>query len=519
MSQEIGDSAEDERTTLPIEKGFPIERVNEIAAKEGRAKMHYRPIYTMHKWWARRLGCVFRTISLYTLLDDSEGVEVHEPGKNGRITDYGNGKAEIEELVENVDMSDPESLWPLYTKDVRIPNKKILDPFAGGGTSLVEASRFGAETVGNDLNPVAWFVTKKELEAGQVDVSELDEAFEEVQEQVAEDILQYYRTPCPNVNGEHKADVMYNFWVKELDCVSCDTTVPLFRDFRVAKGRYENDDKYNVLCPECESVILVDDWKSESECSECNNKFVPEEGNIDYGDYNCPDCGQQYPVTDAIEEQGGFNLRLYAVEYYCGECDSADREKSQVKGYKPAKEADSELFEEAKREWEESTELRQYVPDKEIRPGWKTDANQFEGTMPGNGNLPRHGYYDWTDMYNERQLLCLSKLLKSISEYQNQEVAEYLLLAVSDALRTNSMMTAYDPTRNGMGDIFRDNNFNPPLYPAENNVWGTKYGRGTFTASFDMVRDGVEWAGSPTERYVEDGETKTLLGKRLLVAS
>lgn len=37
------------RTELPIERGFPIERVNEIAEKEGRAKMYYRPIYTMHK--------------------------------------------------------------------------------------------------------------------------------------------------------------------------------------------------------------------------------------------------------------------------------------------------------------------------------------------------------------------------------------------------------------------------------------------------------------------------------------
>jgi hypothetical protein len=61
MSQESEFEA-DERTTLPIERSFPIERVNEIASKEGRAKMYYRPIYTMHKWWARRLGCVFRCV-------------------------------------------------------------------------------------------------------------------------------------------------------------------------------------------------------------------------------------------------------------------------------------------------------------------------------------------------------------------------------------------------------------------------------------------------------------------------
>ncbi|PSQ45418.1 hypothetical protein BRD17_01420, partial [Halobacteriales archaeon SW_7_68_16] len=84
MSEQSGPPAgRRERTELPIERGFPIERVNEIAEKEGRAKMYYRPIYTMHKWWARRLGCVFRAISLYTLLDDPEKVSVFEPGHEG----------------------------------------------------------------------------------------------------------------------------------------------------------------------------------------------------------------------------------------------------------------------------------------------------------------------------------------------------------------------------------------------------------------------------------------------------
>lgn len=147
---------------LPIERGFPIERVNEIAQKESRAKMHYWPIYTMHKWWARRLGCVFRTICLYALLDDPNQIEVHEPVNqdNATIAD-GSMAYNLPELIEGVSLSDPESLWELYPKDVRVGEKKILDPFAGGGTSLVEASRFDVESVGYDLNPVAWFVTKK----------------------------------------------------------------------------------------------------------------------------------------------------------------------------------------------------------------------------------------------------------------------------------------------------------------------------------------------------------------------
>ena len=502
MSQESGSSPDQrERTELPIERGFPIERINEIAEKEGRAKMHYRPIYTMHKWWARRLGCVFRSICLYTLLDDPEKVSVFEPGQaDETLAGWGNGDEtlDIASLIERVDMSDPESLWELYPKDVRVEAQKVLDPFMGGGTSLVEASRFGAEVVGNDLNPVAWFVTKKQLEAGQTDVEELEAAFEQLEEDVADEIKQYYKTPCPHC--ENDADVMYNFWVKELDCVSCESTVPLFKDYRVAKGRYENDDKYNIVCPDCGSVTLVDDWQSESACVDCGHAFIPKEGNVSRGGkYNCPDCGQKYPIKDATQEQDGYNLRLHTIEYYCGHCDKNNKEKSIYKGYKKAEEADIELFEDAKKHWEENTDLHEYVPDEKIPPGHMTSERN---------PIFDHGYTEWTDFFNPRQLLSLSKLLKSIDSIENQEYKEYLLLNLSESLNYNSQLCAYNPTYNKNTNAFKSNSFDTPTEPVEGNVWGTRYGTGSFTAMWDMIMKGVEYANAPTERFITNGETK-----------
>lgn len=489
-----------ERKELPIERGFPIERINEIGEKEGRAKRWYRPIYTMHKWWARRLGCVFRSVSLYSLLDDPDKVEVHEPGENGTLGDFGGGHSDIEDLIENVDMADPESLWGLYPKDVRIGDKRILDPFMGGGTSLVEASRFGVEADGYDLNPVAWFTTKKELDAGQTDIEKIEAAFEQVKEDVSDEILDYYKTPCPN--GDHDADVMYNFWVKEVDCVSCGHDVPLFKDYRVAKGRYENDGKYNVLCPDCGSVILADDWHEECTCSECANVFIPEEGNVSRGKYSCPGCGQKYGITDAIQEQDGYDLRLYGVEYYCPDCDEQGRAKSELKGYKPVEKADRELFEKAQREWEESIELHGYIPDEELPPGHMISERNpvFD-----------HGYSDWEDMYNQRQLLCLSTLLKRIGEVEDQNCREFLLLAFSDMLRTNTMMSSYQFSANKSNHIFKTNSFDPPNQPCEGNIWGTEYGMGTFESIWDMVISGVEYANAPTERYIMDGDTQETL--------
>lgn len=497
MSQETSRSAErEERKELPIERGFPIERVNEIAEKESRAQQYYRPIYSMHKWWARRLGCVFRAICLYTLLDNPEQVTVQEPGENGTLGDFSGGHSEVQELWEQVDMANPESLWELYPKDVRIADKKILDPFMGGGTSLVEASRFGVESHGYDLNPVAWFVTKKELEAGKTDVEELEAAFEQVKEDVADEILEYYSTPCPN--GDHDADVMYNFWVKELDCVSCGHTVPLFADYRVAKGRYENDDKYHVLCPDCGTVTLVDDWQAESICDDCKYSFVPKEGNVSRGGkYNCPDCGQKYAITDAIQEQGGYDLRLYAVEYYCPGCDNRDFSKSDIKGYKQAEPADEELIEKVQREWETNEELHEYVPHQALPPGHMISERNpvFD-----------HGYEYWSDMFTSRQLLSLAKILKSIDGLDNQSAGEFLLLALSGSLRYTNFLVGYHHTRNHIHDIFKTNSFDPPLKPTEGNVWGTQYGLGTFESVFEGVIKGIEYAHAPTERHMKNGE-------------
>ncbi|SEP06008.1 Adenine-specific DNA methylase, contains a Zn-ribbon domain [Halorientalis persicus] len=458
----------------------------------------------MHKWWARRPGCLFRAITLYSLLDENttlDDVEVYEPGENKTLGSNGLSKEDLINAIGDVSMDDPESLWDFYPKDIRIKNKKILDPFMGGGTSLVEASRFGVDSVGVDLNPVAWFVTKKELDAGQTDVAELEAAFEEVKEDVADDILQYYQTPCPN--GDHDADVMYNFWVMELDCVSCGHTVPLFKDYRVAKGRFENDDKYNVLCPDCGTVTLVEDWQEESECNECGNEWNPKEGNVTRGGYyNCPDCGQKESIIDGIADQGKPDTRLYAVEYYCEDCDQQGRRKSEHKGYKKAGAADKAIFEEAKREWETRTDLHEYVPDEAIPEGAITAASSISGN-----DVFRYGYERWEEMFNERQLLSFSKLLKRISTLQSQAAQEYLLLAFTDALRTNTMMVSYDTAYNKIGDFFRTNTFDPATYPVENNVWGTKFGRGTFTSSWDMVKRGVEYANAPTDRYVNNGES------------
>ncbi|RRJ31849.1 DUF1156 domain-containing protein [Halocatena pleomorpha] len=499
MSKQEQSDRSEGRSELPIERGFPVERVNEIAEKESHAKQWYRPIYTMHKWWARRPGCLFRTISMYSLLNEHttvNDVAVYEPARNQQTERNRLNENDLVEAIGKVDMDDPELLWDFYPKDIRIKDKKILDPFMGGGTSLVEASRFDIDSVGVDLNPVAWFVTKKELDAGQTDIEELEDAFTQVKEDVAEEILQYYQTSCPN--GEHNADVMYSLWVKELDCVACGHTVPLFTDYRIAAGRYENDDKYNVLCPDCGSIVLVDEWQKESSCTVCKYNFNPKDGNVTQGGYyNCPECGQKISVTEGVRESGSYDTRLYAIEYCCDHCEQQGKRKSECKGYKKAKQQDKNLFKKAKEEWNNRQDLNEFVPSQAISKGAKTVSSEIDGP-----DVFEHGYEKWIDMFNYRQLLCLSSLMKSISEIDNGNAQEYLLLAVSESLRYTNMMSFYNPEKNLVANIFKGNNFGPPQRPVENNVWGAKYGTGNFTKMWDMIIKGVEYAKHPTERRI-----------------
>jgi putative DNA methylase len=91
-----------------LETDPPVALNSKLALKEGNSK---KPIYMMHKWWARRLGPVFRMLLLGA---------TNSSGKNEWIR---NGA-----FFEKHDLS-------------RI---KLFDPFVGGGTSVVEASKCGA---------------------------------------------------------------------------------------------------------------------------------------------------------------------------------------------------------------------------------------------------------------------------------------------------------------------------------------------------------------------------------------
>src|SRR5437016_471962 len=111
-----------ELTKVPVvsmlEKFPPAIFASRLALKEGNSK---KPVYQIHKWWARRLGAIFRSILLSAVMP-----------VNGTSPNFNQ----------------------LFYKKHDFSKLLVLDPFVGGGTSVVEAAKCNAHVIGIDIDPV-----------------------------------------------------------------------------------------------------------------------------------------------------------------------------------------------------------------------------------------------------------------------------------------------------------------------------------------------------------------------------
>ncbi|MGQ9586331.1 MAG: DUF1156 domain-containing protein [Anaerolineae bacterium] len=471
--------------TYYIEHDFPIEQLNPLARREANAK---RAIAQLHKWWARRVGCVFRTILLASLIPEEEwrrlDTEVRRAGIDAWTALYYREHPKAQALIEK------------YLKD-----KVVLDPFMGGGTTIVEALRLGCRVIGVDVNPVAWFIVKKSIEP--VDLESLDAAFERLEREVAPEILKYYRTRCPHCQTSEVdtdlrgfenlgglADVMYVFWVKKVQCTNCGRNTRLFNSFRLAT----KNGKDVVVCPHCYwvgDVELQTSKVSETSevygglvvCPDCGHDFRLREGWADGGKFTCEHCGHVDQTVEWVRRTGRApEHEMFALEYWC---------PRHGRGYKGADEFDRALYRQACQEFEREKDGLP-VPEGPVPEGVKTNE------------LLNHGMTRWTDLFNPRQLLCLGRLLRAIQEIEDRAVRELMVLTLSDAVNANNMLCKYNASRLELEPLFGHHAFWCPDEPVENNAWGTRYGRGPFSSYSAKTRRAAEWAQRPRE-VVADG--------------
>ncbi|MGH7960402.1 MAG: DNA methyltransferase, partial [Candidatus Binatia bacterium] len=284
-----------EREPTALECDFPIVEVSRVAEQESWRKEINRPIYHIHKWWATRLGSVFRAITLAAL--NQGGVDT----------------------------------WKGFYERHRFAGKVVLDPFMGSGTTLGEAVKLGAKAIGCDINPVSTFLVRQAFT--RVSETQLRADFERLERKVALEIRLYYQTRDPRT-GE-LIPVLYYFWVKTVTTPDGET-VPLLSRYVFVQDAYpKKKPKAQIVCPNCWELIEDRYDVTDLECPHCAHRFNPQQGPAS-GQYVTTRSGNRYRIKDLFPAGGRPPThRLYAILAL-----QSDGQKI----YLPAREGDFALY-------------------------------------------------------------------------------------------------------------------------------------------------------------------------------
>lgn len=427
-----------------IEQGFPSLEISRLARIESYRKNVYRPLYYIHKWWARRTGAVFRAILLGTLAPSSISV--------------------LDLFYESNDFAD----------------RIILDPFMGGGTTVGEALRLRAKVIGADINPVSWFLVKKIVEP--IALSDLDRAYKFVEERVRDRILALYQTTCPKCH--RTAQGIYTYWVKLVPCQQCEQPVPLRKSMVLARHMSQPETGL-VTCQHCGHPFISEGIHQKLRCPECHQAFDPKLGFSSGARYVCPACQYEGKILDSLSQfSEPPEHGMICLYYHCPTCG---------KGYKRPDVHDHQFYE-AIRERFQRERAQLLSPREPIPSGFNTNQ------------MLKYNYRFWFQMFNERQLLGLSMLLKAIRDIPDQNQREFMLLLFSSALEFNNIFCSAKGLGTGaVRHIFAHHAYIPAKEPFETNLWGVSRSSGGFSILYrERLRRAKEYALSPVERKLTE---------------
>ncbi|WDH21369.1 hypothetical protein [Pseudomonas chlororaphis] len=426
--------------TLAEADEIPVETLVRFALRDGRRP---RPIYTAHKWFARRLPSVFRSLLI--------GV-TSAPG------------------------ADFESL---YYGDADLRGLTVLDPFVGGGTSVFEALRLGASVHGCDVDPVACAVSQLELDASEM--PDMQPVFEALKERVGRQIGEYHRS------GDEL--VLHHFWVQHVNCAHCATNFDAHPNYVLAddgKVRY-------AFCAHCDEVVALPAGTLEFDCSCCGGHTICGAGLGKGGRSACPSCGHSESLIERGRREGVPEWRLFAVETIAK---TDDRRVVPIcnRVFRRATDVDRQQFKEA------SVALAKGLADGTLT----LPQDPIEADGWSDNRLLAYGYRRWTELFNDRQLLHLALLMKEIRALE-EPVRTSIAMAFSDHLTTNCMMASYAHGWRRLTPLFSVRAFRHIQRPVELNPWVERTGRGSFPNTVRKLGQAAAYARAPKEPTV-DGE-------------
>ena len=429
-----------------IERDFNIPFVSNLALREKQVQQNYRPIIAVHKWFARRPGTLFRSLVL------SEFVK--------------------------------EPLNEAYYKGHNLKDIRIADPFMGGGIPLIEANRLGCDVTGFDINPMAYWIVRQEIE--YLDLEKYRQAAAKIQSNLESDLGGLYRTKCSKCSSSN-ARVKYFLWVKTQTCGNCKKENDLFPGYLIAENK--RHPKNVFVCGHCGELSERESVENLGKCGSCGKHLVFE-GPATRSKYSCRYCktNMKYPETG----QGPPKHRLFAIEYHCPEC------KTRFKG-RLFKKSDAKDIENYKKSEERLKNLTsRFIPGEQIPAGDETDR------------LLRWGYKRYREMFNARQLLALELTCRLIHREKDERVRNALATNLSDLLRYQNMLCRYDSMALKSLDIFSVHGFPIGLIQCESNFIGlangnTVIGSGGWVNITEKYFKAKHYCEEPYEVYQNNG--------------
>ncbi len=374
----------------------------------------------------------------------------------------------------------------------------------GGGTPLIEANRLGADVIGWDINPMAWWIVGRELE--DLDLTAYRTAAFELIETLRQEIGHQYQTEC--IKCGVGVPVKYFLWVKTQPCHCCRREIDLFPGFLVAKdARHPN---HVLACSECGRLNEVSSRESPGHCSTCSSALIVE-GPARRGSVVCPECGTSNRIPSI--ENGPLGHRMFAIEYHCPEC----KQSHKGRFFKEPSADDLARYAEADRSL--GNIRLEYVPQDRIPAGDESSR------------LHKWGYERYRQMFNSRQLLGLELSCRLIAAQSDARVRRALATNLSDLLRYNNLLVRYDTMALKALDLFSVHGFPVGLVRCEANLLGILGGKGRpvgsggwvnmiakyWTAKGFCVRPFEVPAGARKRIYTPDewiGDRSTANGKR-----
>jgi len=411
-----------------IDNDFDIVFANSLAQIESFNKHLYRPNTYLHKWWARRCGTTFRSILKHLVRDKNKKDYYTGGGLEGQI---------------------------------------ICDPMMGGGTTLHEAIRLGANVIGADIDPIPILQVRAALT--ELPLKVFKDSFTNFFNQLHSQIGHYYRVECPIC--EKSFELKYVLYGVRKSC-SCQEAI--FIDNYIF--RYNSDGSIIRICPETYNIFHDNHLLSRTNSGQPLPLYEK--------DKKICSCGDKF-----FEDFSIPYFKRYVPIVLIGECS-----KHGIFFTAPAK-SDFDLIYHADRK---RNELKFEENDFNIIPG------------PKSSDLYKRGITNYLDLFTSRQLIYLREAIDIIKEYKNT-ISLKLAMVVSASIEFNSLLCGYKGSaKNRPGAIrhtFAHHAYSFPYTALENNPVHNSKSSGTLQNIFHnrFIR-GYKWAVKPVERSINNNK-------------